>query len=107
MATYAEVKRETIRFVDYYSHEYEVEAGYLKPPEGPLFKAATKLGDVGMNRNMRRGLVKAVNFKMPKQLGDPWSNVTGLEMAAAETIGDLITLFCVCSSTKLPTGEPT
>jgi hypothetical protein len=107
MAKYAEVKRETIRFVDYYSHAFEVEAGYLNPPEKPLFKAATKLGDVGLNRNLRKGLAKAANFKMPQQLGGPWRYVTVLEMAAAETIGDLITLFCACSSTKMPTGEPT
>ena len=107
MAKYRDVKRETVRFVDYYSHEYDVEAGYLEPPDDPEFTAATLLEDVGMNRNMRKGLANAANYKMPEVLGGTWNNVSVLEMAAATTIGELITLFCACSLSAMPDGEPT
>lgn len=107
MAKYKDVKRETVRFVDYYSHEFEVEAGYLQPPEKPEFTAGTALEDVGMNKNMRKGLTKAANYKMPELLGGKWDNVSVLEMAGVGTIGDLIKLFCACSHTGLPEGEPT
>lgn len=107
MAKYKDVKRETIRFVDYYSYQYDVEAGYLQPPDDPQFTAATALDDVGMNKNMRKGLAKAANYKMPAALGLPWDNTTVLEMAGSDTIGDLIKLFCACSKTGLPEGEPT
>lgn len=107
MAKYINVKRETIRFVDYYSYQYDVVAGYLLPPEDPQFTAATALDDVGMNKNMRKGLAKAANYKMPAALDGPWDNVTVLEMAGSESIGALIKLFCACSHTPVPEGEPT
>jgi hypothetical protein len=107
MAKYADTKRETLSFIDYYSHEHDVRAGYLQPPEKPLFNAATALDDVGMNRNMRKGLAKAANFKMPKALGGTWNKVSVLEMAGASTIGELILLFSACSLTPVPDGEPT
>lgn len=107
LAKYKDVKSETVRFVDHYSYKYDIEAGYLKPKANPTFKASTKLDDIGINKHLRKGLAEAANVRMPAALGGPWDNVTIFEMAGASDIGALITLFCACSHTKQPEGEPT
>lgn len=107
MPTYDEVKNATIRLLDKYSHDHDINDGYGKPASKPRYSAGTKLASVSINAYVRRALMKPTNKYMRENFGNAWQAVGASDLVEQETIGEFIKLMCACTSVVVPNGEPT
>ena len=106
MATYDDIKLATLRLIDAWSEDKDIEGNYLLPPDKPKYDAKTDLGSIGVGKLRRRKMTKAVNGRMRSLVGAGWNNVGHLQLADVETIGAFVLLMTRSAQATLPDGEP-
>jgi hypothetical protein len=108
MPDYWTVKREVIEFLDAEAPGKKVEDNYLEPKDKPLFKAATKLDDLGLGGSAMTAALPRLNARMKARFKTAWTkNIGVISIKAVTDIGGLIKLVAARLRYGLPDKEPT